>query len=164
MWGSEEGDYYKNLVDKITEQSVSSSRIEAVEEAMATINEINDQLRPLLIQYRDSTRYGEYDFDRLRGSASLRKINELYDRLAEAKSVINAAASAEAIEMDMPDTVESGVTDSYRNALRDAMAYDKGMDEIKFAKEHMSARSRHIAVEVPGEDCSNEWCEPVTDE
>ena len=96
----------------------------------------------MLIQYRDSTRYGEYDFDRLRGSASLRKINELYDRLAEAKSVINAAASAEAIEMDMPDTVESGVTDSYRNALRDAMAYDKSMDEIKFAKEHMSARSR----------------------
>ena len=142
MWGSEEGDYYENLVDKITEQSVSSSRIEKAEEAMATINEINDQLRPLLIQYRDSTRYGEYDFDRLRGSASLRKINELYDRLAEAKSVINAAASAEAIEMDMPDTVESGVTDSYRNALRDAMAYDKGMDEIKFAKEHMSARSR----------------------
>lgn len=142
MWGSEEGDYYENLVDKITEQSVSSSRIEKVEEAMATINEINDQLRPLLIQYRDSTRYGEYDFDRLRGSASLRKINELYDRLAEAKSVINAAAFAEAIEMDMPDTVESGVTDSYRNALRDAMAYDKGMDEIKFAKEHMPARSR----------------------
>lgn len=142
MWGSEEGDYYENLVDKITEQSVSSSRIEKVEEAMATINEINDQLRPLLIQYRDSTRYGEYDFDRLRGSSSLRKINELYDRLAEAKSVINAAASAEDIEMDMPDTVESGVTDSYRNALRDAMAYDKGMDEIKFAKEHMSARSR----------------------
>lgn len=65
---SEEGDYYNNLVDKITEQSVSSSRIEKVEEAMATINEINDQLRPLLIQYRDSTRYGEYDFDRLRGS------------------------------------------------------------------------------------------------
>lgn len=142
MWGSEEGDYYENLVDKITEQSVSSSRIEKVEEAMATINEINDQLRPLLIQYRDSTRYGEYDFDRLRGSASLRKINELYDRLAEAKSVINAAASAEAIEMDMPDTVESGVTDSYHNALRDAMAYDKGMDEIKFAMEHMSALSR----------------------
>lgn len=142
MWGSEEGDYYENLVDKITEQSVSSSRIKKVEEAMATINEINDQLRPLLIQYRDSTRYGEYDFDRLRGSASLRKINELYDRLAEAKSVINAAASAEAIEMDMPDTVESGVTDSYRNALRDAMVYDKGMDEIKFAKGHMSARSR----------------------
>ena len=25
MWGSEEGDYYKNLVDKITEQSASSS-------------------------------------------------------------------------------------------------------------------------------------------
>lgn len=25
--GSEEGDYYENLVDKITEQSVSSSRI-----------------------------------------------------------------------------------------------------------------------------------------
>jgi hypothetical protein len=142
MWGSEEGDYYENLVDKITEQSVSSSRIEKVEEAMATINEINDQLRPLLIQYRDSTRYGEYDFDRLRGSASLRKINELYDRLAEAKSVINAAAYAEDIEMDMPDTVESGVTDSYRNALRDAMAYDNGMDEIKFAKEHMSARFR----------------------
>lgn len=142
MWGSEEGDYYENLVDKITEQSVSSSRIEKVEEAMATINEINDQLRPLLIQYRDSTRYGEYDFDRLRGSASLRKINELYDRLAEAKSVINAAASAEDIEMNMPDTVESGVTDSYRNALRDAVTYDKGMDEIKFAKEHMSARSR----------------------
>lgn len=142
MWGSEEGDYYENLVDKITEQSVSSSRIEKVEEAMATINEINDQLRPLLIQYRDSTRYGEYDFDRLRGSSSLRKINELYDRLAEAKSVINAAASAEDIEMNMPDTVESGVTDSYRNALRDAMAYDKGMDELKFAKEHMSARSR----------------------
>lgn len=22
----------------------------------------------------------------------------------------------------------------------------------------------HIAMEVPGEDCSNEWCEPVTDE
>ncbi len=22
----------------------------------------------------------------------------------------------------------------------------------------------HIAVEVPGEGCSNEWCEPVTDE
>ena len=22
----------------------------------------------------------------------------------------------------------------------------------------------HIAVEVPGEDCSNEWCEPVSDE
>ena len=22
----------------------------------------------------------------------------------------------------------------------------------------------HIAIEVPGEDCSNEWCEPVTDE
>lgn len=22
----------------------------------------------------------------------------------------------------------------------------------------------HIAVEVPGEDCGNEWCEPVTDE
>ena len=22
----------------------------------------------------------------------------------------------------------------------------------------------HIAVEVPGEDCKNEWCEPVTDE
>ena len=22
----------------------------------------------------------------------------------------------------------------------------------------------HIDVEVPGEDCSNEWCEPVTDE
>ena len=21
----------------------------------------------------------------------------------------------------------------------------------------------HIAVEVPGEDCSNEWCEPVSD-
>lgn len=142
MWGSEEGDYYENLVDKITEQSVSSSRIEKVDEAMATINEINDQLRPLLIQYRDSTRYGEYDFDRLRGSSSLRKINELYDRLAEAKSVINAAASAEDIEMNMPDTVESGVTDSYRNALRDAMAYDKGMDELKFAKEHMSARSR----------------------
>lgn len=142
MWGSEEGDYYENLVDKITEQSVSSSRIEKVEEAMATINEINDQLRPLLIQYRDSTRYGEYDFDRLRGSSSLRKINELYDRLAEAKSVINAAASAEDIEMNMPDTVESGITDSYRNALRDAVTYDKGMDEIKFAKEHMSARSR----------------------
>lgn len=142
MWGSDEGDYYKNLVDKITEQSASLSRIGAVEEAMATINEINDQLRPLLIQYRDSTRYGEYDFDRLRGSASLRKINELYDRLAEAKSVINAAASAEDIEMNMPDTVESGVADSYRNALRDAMAYDKGMDELKFAKKHMSARSR----------------------
>ena len=26
MWGSEEGDYYENLVDKITEQSVSSSK------------------------------------------------------------------------------------------------------------------------------------------
>ena len=23
---------------------------------------------------------------------------------------------------------------------------------------------QHLAVEVPGEDCSNEWCEPVTDE
>lgn len=22
----------------------------------------------------------------------------------------------------------------------------------------------HIAIEVPGEDCRNEWCEPVTDE
>ena len=22
----------------------------------------------------------------------------------------------------------------------------------------------HIAIEVPGEDCSNEWCEPVPDE
>ena len=22
----------------------------------------------------------------------------------------------------------------------------------------------HIAVEVPGEDCRNEWCEPVPDE
>ena len=22
----------------------------------------------------------------------------------------------------------------------------------------------HLAMEVPGEDCSNEWCEPVTDE
>ena len=22
----------------------------------------------------------------------------------------------------------------------------------------------HIAVEVPGEDCRNEWCEPVSDE
>ena len=22
----------------------------------------------------------------------------------------------------------------------------------------------HIAVEVPGEDCKNEWCEPVSDE
>lgn len=22
----------------------------------------------------------------------------------------------------------------------------------------------HIAVEIPGENCSNEWCEPVTDE
>ncbi|MDU1910706.1 MAG: cupin domain-containing protein [Fusobacterium sp.] len=22
----------------------------------------------------------------------------------------------------------------------------------------------HIAIEVPGENCSNEWCEPVTDE
>ncbi len=22
----------------------------------------------------------------------------------------------------------------------------------------------HIAVEVPGEDCCNEWCEPVSDE
>lgn len=22
----------------------------------------------------------------------------------------------------------------------------------------------HIAIEIPGEDCSNEWCEPVTDE
>ena len=22
----------------------------------------------------------------------------------------------------------------------------------------------HIAVEVPREDCSNEWCEPVSDE
>lgn len=22
----------------------------------------------------------------------------------------------------------------------------------------------HIAIEVPGEDCSNEWCEPVSDE
>lgn len=44
--------------------------------------------------------------------------------------------------MNMPDTVESGVTDSYLNALRDAVTYDKGMDEIKFAKEHMSARSR----------------------
>ena len=21
----------------------------------------------------------------------------------------------------------------------------------------------HIAVEVPGEDCTNEWCEPVSD-
>ena len=23
---------------------------------------------------------------------------------------------------------------------------------------------RHLAVEVPGEECSNEWCEPVSDE
>lgn len=22
----------------------------------------------------------------------------------------------------------------------------------------------HLAMEVPGEDCSNEWCEPVSDE
>ena len=22
----------------------------------------------------------------------------------------------------------------------------------------------HIAIEVPGEGCHNEWCEPVTDE
>lgn len=22
----------------------------------------------------------------------------------------------------------------------------------------------HLAVEVPGEECSNEWCEPVSDE
>ncbi len=22
----------------------------------------------------------------------------------------------------------------------------------------------HIAIEMPGEDCANEWCEPVTDE
>ena len=22
----------------------------------------------------------------------------------------------------------------------------------------------HIAVELPGENCSNQWCEPVTDE
>ena len=22
----------------------------------------------------------------------------------------------------------------------------------------------HIAAEIPGEECSNEWCEPVTDE
>ena len=22
----------------------------------------------------------------------------------------------------------------------------------------------HIAIEMPGEDCSNEWCEPLTDE
>ena len=22
----------------------------------------------------------------------------------------------------------------------------------------------HIAVEVPGENCKNEWCEPVSDE
>lgn len=24
-------------------------------------------------------------------------------------------------------------------------------------------RVSHIAVEVPGEDCRNEWCEPVSD-
>lgn len=32
---------------------------------------------------------------------------------------------------------------------------------------HGAARDRwfqHLAVEVPGEDCRNEWCEPVTDE
>lgn len=23
---------------------------------------------------------------------------------------------------------------------------------------------QHLAIEVPGENCSNEWCEPVTDE
>ena len=22
----------------------------------------------------------------------------------------------------------------------------------------------HLAIEVPGQDCSNEWCEPVSDE
>lgn len=32
---------------------------------------------------------------------------------------------------------------------------------------HGAARDswfQHLAVEVPGEDCRNEWCEPVTDE
>ena len=23
---------------------------------------------------------------------------------------------------------------------------------------------QHLAIEVPGENCSNEWCEPVSDE
>lgn len=150
MWGSEEGNYYEDLAKEILDNTVSSSRSESVESAIKTIREVNGQLSPLLIQYRDNTRYGEYDFDRLRGSASLRKINELYDKLAEAKRVINSAASAEMIDRDMPDTVESDVTESYINVLKDAMDYDPGMTEIKFAKEHMSERSRKQVDRMAG--------------
>lgn len=63
------------------------------------------------------------------------------------------------------------IGDSFLNPLTDPKAslftanvtFEPGCRKLDYGAKKDSWFS-HIAVEVPGEECSNEWCEPVSDE
>lgn len=58
----------------------------------------------------------------------------------------------------------------YQEEGKDAVSLEPGMViNIPTGVKHWHGAKAdswfsHIACEIPGEDCSNEWCEPVTDE
>lgn len=144
MWGSEsENGFFEDLMDKIEESGLTDTQQEALDEARSVIGQDTEELRRLLLEYRDGTVSGEYDVDRLLSSSRLSRINELYDNLATAKSAVYSLADTVGVDPgSMSDEVENTVSQSYINALKDAMDSEPGLTELDFAKRYMSERAR----------------------
>lgn len=56
------------------------------------------------------------------------------------------------------------IGDSFLNPLTDPKTGLYGANVKHWHGAKKNSWFSHLAMEVPGEGCSNEWCEPVTDE
>lgn len=139
MWGSESDlGYYEDLATQVlnmrTLTPTMARRRKEVLDSYTEISRIRERLKNLLLPYRDYSRFGEYDFDRLLSSSRIHEINDLYDTLTFHKRNLSASARSLGIETEFSEGVEMTMTESYKNALADS-----GMDELRFALGNMSA-------------------------
>ena len=59
---------------------------------------------------------------------------------------------------------EGPLAAAFDELSRDNLFGQKNWEAAERALQLRAARFSHLAIECPGEETSNEWCEPVTDE
>lgn len=143
MWqsDSDERNYYERLMDEIGKvNTVSPTLMKAIDNAniaSVMLDKATKKLNALLMPFRDYSRFGEYDFDRMMGSGVMNEINLLYEQIAGYKSTIISTANKLDIDFGAQPEVESIMTDSYKNALKDS-----GLTELEFCLRNMPYKSR----------------------
>ena len=64
----------------------------------------------------------------------------------------------------MMTAVDGRIDCAMTEHLPGVQEYYDTLDALQAPSRVSGCVTAHLAMEVPGEGCSNEWCEPVTDE